>query len=477
MAISANVVWEVRTTGSDTNGCGFNSAAAGTDRSQQTSAQVNIDNSTITTSITTAVITFTGGYTATSADVGNVVHMATGTNVTVGFYEITGQTSSTWTVDRNVVTSGTTTNATGKMGGCSATIGNLSGVMVASNKMWIKNGTYSENSLTFSAGVVTPSGTVAPTWISGYDATRGDLYPGSANVANRPVFNYGAAGTAWTFTNTWWIENVQVKANSGTFPTCINANNLSIVQNCLLRDYTTTAFFNSAGNRPTLSYCEITAGNGASGKALSGGTNALVINNYIHDITGGGSSTVVAITGNGVIIGNIMDTISGAGSHGVANSQGGLTLLDNTFYSLGGDGTRLNTTMHSTLIKGNIFDTNTGFGLNQNTSAWPSAYRWDGNAYYNNTAGAKQNLTSTSGNYNSAPYVNTLDQTLSGDPFTSASGADFTLNNTAGAGAACRGTGYPPTFPTLTTVAVPDMGPVQHQSASTPASIVYVLVE
>src|SRR5262249_6536029 len=95
--------------------------APGTDRSQQTNVQVNIDNSTITTSITATVITFTG-YTPTAADVGNTVRMLTGTNVTAGTYEITAWTGSTWTVTgaANLPTSGTTTNATGKMGGCLA---------------------------------------------------------------------------------------------------------------------------------------------------------------------------------------------------------------------------------------------------------------------------------------------------------------------------------------------------------------------
>ena len=42
MALSAGVVWEVRTTGDDTNGGGFDSTVTspGTDYSQQTAAQI-----------------------------------------------------------------------------------------------------------------------------------------------------------------------------------------------------------------------------------------------------------------------------------------------------------------------------------------------------------------------------------------------------------------------------------------------------
>ena len=37
--------------------------------------------------------------------------------------------------------------------------------------------------------------------------------------------------------------------------------------------------------------------------------------------------------------------------------------------------------------------------------------------------------------------------TLTGDPFTDAAGGDFSLNSTAGAGAACKGIGYPTVMP------------------------------
>src|SRR5947209_15754292 len=117
MAISANTVFEIRTTGSDNNGGGFVTGASGTDFSQQDTAQVNIDNATITTSITTTTVTFSAGYTPTAADIGNIVQFLTGTNVTAGFYQITAQTATTWTLDRTPLSAGTTTNATAKMGG------------------------------------------------------------------------------------------------------------------------------------------------------------------------------------------------------------------------------------------------------------------------------------------------------------------------------------------------------------------------
>src|SRR5690348_5802381 len=101
MPMAATIVFEVRTGGSDLNGGGFNSAAAGTDRSQQTAPQVTIDNAAITCTTPAAnsnTLTFTAGYVPSAADVGNIVQIAGGTNINAGFYEITAQSSTTWTL-------------------------------------------------------------------------------------------------------------------------------------------------------------------------------------------------------------------------------------------------------------------------------------------------------------------------------------------------------------------------------------------
>ncbi len=57
--------------------------------------------------------------------------------------------------------------------------------------------------------------------------------------------------------------------------------------------------------------------------------------------------------------------------------------------------------------------------------------------------------------------------TLTVDPFTSAAGLDFSLNNTAGGGAGLRETGYPSTFPGLAGTSYLDEGAYQHPSTVT----------
>ena len=64
--------------------------------------------------------------------------------------------------------------------------------------------------------------------------------------------------------------------------------------------------------------------------------------------------------------------------------------------------------------------------------------------------------------------------TLTGDPFTNATGADFSLNNNVGAGAACRSAGYLGAYPGGVMTSYPDVGAIQHQTLG---GFVYNLME
>jgi hypothetical protein len=70
------------------------------------------------------------------------------------------------------------------------------------------------------------------------------------------------------------------------------------------------------------------------------------------------------------------------------------------------------------------------------------------------------------------------DVSLSADPFTNAAVGDFSLNSTAGGGAACKAAGYPGTFPNGTTVGFLDIGAVQNNGGggggSTPSNYGFV---
>ncbi len=58
--------------------------------------------------------------------------------------------------------------------------------------------------------------------------------------------------------------------------------------------------------------------------------------------------------------------------------------------------------------------------------------------------------------------------TLTADPFANAAGGDFSLNQVAGGGAACRAAGFPSTLPGLSTNSRLDIGASQHLDGASP---------
>jgi hypothetical protein len=474
MALSTAQVWEVRGSGSDSNGGGFKAGATGTDRSQQDAAQVVIDNATITTSIAANVITFTG-YTPTSADVGNVVQMATGTNVTAGFYEITAQTPTTWTVTGAAAlpTSGTTTNATGSMGGALQTLGKLSGAMVASNKAFIKSGTYGITTGVTFAQTCSPSRTVPPTELVGYNATRGDTVFGTG-AANRPTIATNAASlTALTFSGTGVIVRNLIVATGSSIPQIgmLFSGGGHVCHNNKIANFSQYGVRVGGATGGVATYNEITGGVAATA-ALSTIFGAMGFSyNYIHDSAAVG----IAGAGNGRIDGNVIANMSGASSDGIQTINSDAVTF-NTIYNSGRHGIAITNAAYENLwIKGNVLHSNGGFGLTHITGAGVEARPdWDGNAFYNNTSGSRNNLDDTSTNpaHGVAPYTNTLDVPLASpnDPLTNAAGGDFTLNATSGRGALLRGTAPGAALPGLTQAGYRDFGAFQSQpSGLTPA--------
>lgn len=114
-----------------------------------------------------------------------------------------------------------------------------------------------------------------------------------------------------------------------------------------------------------------------------------------------------------------------------------LTFLNNTFANHTNDGIRVDETSGSVSLAliNNIFYGNGAYGINLQDGATENNARLRANrknAYGSNTSGARNNLNAGTG-----------DVTLTADPFTNAASNDFTLNNTAGGGAACRQAGFP----------------------------------
>jgi hypothetical protein len=203
MAITASAVWEVRSTATagNTNGGFFKTGATGTDFSQQNAAQYAL------TGITTGGAGATFLTASAAADmVGNGCYIVSGTNFTVGWYEITSVSAGvSVTVDRACCT-GVGSNGVINIGGALSLASTLDDdvfeAFIGGNTVYVKNGTYTIGE---SISVASASSTAtAPVNFIGYNSTRGDDPRGST----RPTFACGA--NTFTLGQYWIIRGIQV---------------------------------------------------------------------------------------------------------------------------------------------------------------------------------------------------------------------------------------------------------------------------
>ena len=152
-----------------------------------------------------------------------------------------------------------------------------------------------------------------------------------------------------------------------------------------------------------------------------------------------------AATSQVVILQSLFDGASGDAVFIGASAYTALFAIGNTIVGSGGDGIQKGGQAGSGwsgqlgMYLNNIFTHNTGYGARGSNDADSAAnYFLDHCAFYSNTAGEILFQDFTSGSNNLS---------LSADPFTNRTGGDFTLNDTAGGGAACTGVGFPSTFP------------------------------
>lgn len=426
MALGPRLTWEVRSTGNANNGGGFDPsvAGAGTDFSQQDSPAVTIDNATITTSITANVITFTAGYTPTSADVGNVVHMLTGTNVTAGPYLITTVGGSTWTVTGavNLPTSGTTTNATGRMGGALSKLPDLP-TFPDGNTIWVR-GSFSTASQITLAGSITDG---RFTTYLGYTTTRGDnglaTITATANLA--PVV---VAGNQLIFRN-FKIDGANTADRGITFGIDCYVDNLFVTR-CNLSG----GQAQNEGTRVRRSLFTFNGAGAAAGAGLDVGTGCIASECEAHDNKQGFSSS----NGTGDFRFCLSHGNTGSGFYQAGDD--GMRLLNCVSDLNGVDGLQINDSGGGTTIEVTncIFSNNTGRGIRSVATDYSAAASaqmavfFQNNAFYNNTAG----------NYGQVPQ-GASDILLTASPYTNAAGGDYSLNGTAGGGAALLGAGIP----------------------------------
>ena len=440
MALAGTVVWEVRTTGDPANSGGFNSAAAGTDRSNQDAPHVIIDGVTITATVnaTTTDLDIVG-YAVSAADVGNLVRITGGT-MTAGTYQINSiPAAGRWRLDRSAGVAAQT--GTGRMGGANSNPGLTAAVTVAFNKVWIKAGTYSITSATQNVAggcVIYPSG--GQLW-EGYQTTRGDL--GTA-----PVLQASGINTATIF---------QINGNdSGGTNIEVDGAGLVAIRGIVLAGRT-------IGFKITARNCTnsgITYGPGAhiiQGFATGCSTAGGAINQ-----TSGGLASLYAcvarantVTGFLGCVGTYINCISASNTGATTDGFGmssSASFVNCVAYANGRHGFNNNGVGQTCAFNNCVAEANvdTGFIIvNISTNILLNLAAFGNGTNYNITATGN----SIVGNF--SPITGTSSF------FTSPSTGDFSLNNSLGGGALLKLTASTGTFPGIPSTSYLDRGAVQ----------------
>ena len=439
--------WDVRpATGSDSNGGGFDPGVSvpGTDYSQQTSPQVTFTDLVIgatTTQLTSVLNPFT------SAHVGNVINITSGTGFTVQRLEILSVSGVTATCDKSAGTTAST-GGHGKLGGSLATVSQAVTLAIASNSIYLL-GTYTVTS----AQAISLVSAGLPTYVIGYSSTHGDGGQATWTTATNSVHLINPSGA-----NGLNFVNIRFTNTAGTpldaiHPTTSNASQLSFV-NCYFSGFRYAINGNYSVDYGIVNLlidsCEITACT-TDGIISSGGITVLA--SYIHGNTGfginQGTATQCAPV-NLTILNSVIKSNSGTAGvsgNGTASPYIPVVIVNCAFINNTGDGLRMagNGGGQILLLWNCIIDSNGGYGVRYSIGS--STFFW-GPSFRNNAYGSGS-TANTSGDMGGspAPVKDASDVVLTADPFTSRSTGDFSLNSTAGGGAACKGAGYPTVIP------------------------------
>lgn len=313
-----------------------------------------------------------------------------------------------------------------------------------------------KNGVTYSITAGMTHGTTAPVWFQGYTTTFGD--------GGRATFDGGTVGASYnllTLTNTGTLADVILQNNGVTG----SADGLTVTGKCYLRRVVVNSvrgrgFVANTNGGSSFVECEAYLCN-ASNTANYGGfalanTGSIFKRCISHDNAGANSAGFHFGFG-GSLVDCIADTNGGHGVN-VNASNSTVSLKACRIYNNTGSGISLGTTQTGIVLDAEdvILSNNGAYGLTN--AATLATFSMINCAFRSNTSGTV--------NAGVSANVQIGAVTLTGDPYTDAPNGNFNLNNTAGAGAACRGAGigtYSQTQASYTgTVSYPDIGAGQH---------------
>lgn len=399
MAVNATAIWRVRPSGNNANGGGFDPgiASPGTDRSQQDAAFATFNGGAITatTAGVTNVITLVG-YTATAADIANCLHITGGTNFLTGWYFITAQGGTTWTLDRNC-TSGAGAAMTGNMGGGWADFWtNTTGaaaIIVPGNIIYIL-GSGIPNPASYSFDYVNGTSWSPPASSSGKivfandPSTPGYKVPPDT-TGGMPCIQVTASGALINIMGGAVLKGLwAVWGVAGTGYLIGNMSAQPMIYGCVFDQFGRDVYGNNDGGGKWFGNEIFSSVAGAAGirAAVYINQGSQVVVNNIHDCIGNGinvdADTLVYIEGNVVAKCNL---------HGVV-FKGTSILKNNTIDGNLGNGVTLTSLPADAVILNNIITNHVGAGTygiscGTGTAAGNDLLRLliDYQVYYNNT--------------------------------------------------------------------------------------------
>lgn len=264
-ALPSTGVWNITTAGSAANGGGFDSTLGGTNYSLQSAAQLVTSDLACAGGGSVVVTSVAAGFTANM--LGNIIHINSGTNWTVGYYEITVFTSSSQvSLDRTPTAGAAASVGVANVGGA-FTLGTVNddGFFengVAGAIYYIKSGTYTLNSqiavsASFAAG--------QPAILQGYTTTQGD----TCNDTNRPRIESLLLTFLWS---NYVMKNVRLTGS----PTTTMVTGISYALNCSFINVSTGTGGNAVTCNPASCFeaCEFISLRGDA--FILGGTQSMV---------------------------------------------------------------------------------------------------------------------------------------------------------------------------------------------------------
>lgn len=435
MALSSNTQWEVRTTGADTNGGGFKATGTGTDYSQQDAAQFSGTDLVIDAVTNTKVTSV--GHSFVSSDVGNLIQISAGTGFTTGFFEVVSVSGGAATLDRSAGTLGST-GGTWALGGAVATPGKIGGVLVAGNVAYVKAGTYTITNTTANtaSGPVNPAAGTA--WV-GYNTNRNPF-----NTDTKPVIQLSGVTNTYCFGGGGTSVVINFELDGGSVTTGRGTDSIyQVAIRCYGHHFTGGAF-----KGPAFA-CSATACSATGAFQHSAVHCVAYSNTFTGFVLGSGALAVNCLSVNN----------SGASTNGFSSSTNAL-IIGCTAYGNGQHGFYYSGGASGSWMQNCLAVGNTGSGLNLNQQA-----RFAENCA---TQGNGSSTTVASGWLNAVNNITAL----SGDPFANAAGGDFSLDNTASEGAACRSAATPVAMPGVAaTNTYQDLGAVHHADPAAGAMI------